>query len=167
MRTKLTLLTISVSVALFAQPKDEFVFEDSNENTVFTETLELEMEQAFVPAGFYFGWLLANGYQTDVVLEVADYTLDEFNAKESTGPELFMSDWEGRLTGELMNDDVFRFSKGYYGPGKYEEDLTALFELNTLSIYAIEDNWENFAKVRTMLDERFEAWRKQRLEQRK
>lgn len=158
MRSTITILTLFAGITAFSQAKDEFIFEDCNENTVFTETLELDLEQAFVPAGFYFGWLLANNYQTDVVLEIADYTLDEFNSHESSGPELFMTDWDGILTGELMMSDVYRFSKSYYVPGEYEADLRELFALGVKSIYSIEDNWENFDKIKARLDQRYEEW---------
>ena len=147
----------------YAQPKDEYVFENGADNIVFVETLGLDMEQAFVPAGMYFGWLLSNEFQSELIEEVADYTITEFKAKESTGPKLFMTDWEGVLIGELMQDDPYRFTKLYYSSGDYEKDLMSTLQLGTKSIYTIEDTWENCEKVKAKIDERYDNWRKARL----
>ena len=157
------IVTLILPFIAFTQPKDEFVFEDGGENIVFVETLGLDLEQAFVPAGLYFGWLLSNGYQSDLIEEIADYTLEEFSSRESTGPELFMTDWEGVLIGELMQDDPYRFTKLYYTTGDYEKDLVEVFDLGTTSIYSIEDNWENFEKIKSKIDERYSTWRQERL----
>jgi len=156
------LCILLMPIIMYAQAQDEFIFENGDDNVVFVETIELNRTQAFVPAGLYFGWMLSRDLQSDMIVEYADYTLEDFNSKESTGPELFMTDWEGVLSGELMNEDVYRFSKTYFSSGDYEKDLQTTFELGTSSIYSIEDTWENFAKIQAVIDQKYRAWQAQR-----
>ena len=79
--------------------------------------------------------------------------LQLLHKKKITPGKYFECCCDEKLTCEDLNDLGNEFASGYYEK-EYYSDYSDLF-IGYLSIYSVEDTWDNFDKVHNMLDNRF------------
>jgi hypothetical protein len=123
----------------------------------------LPVEQSFVHSGLFLGWLIQRGLVSE---EVDDATVRDFKRHRRTGPEIFR-DLDGVLDASMLTADGRRFAKAYFdfGTGAYVSEYTGLLASGLASVYAVPDTWENYERLRAVLDRRFQQWCEGRLEQ--
>ncbi|MAS94486.1 MAG: hypothetical protein CMO55_14905 [Verrucomicrobiales bacterium] len=104
--------------------------------------------------GFFFGWVCDSNLESDSVgNEFAD-EIAAFRRREITGPDLLRV-LGGTLASDMLSPIGNEFAKRYYDSGTYFDDYAELFDGEVLSMYGVENNWENYERVKQMIGERF------------
>jgi hypothetical protein len=70
----------------------------------------------------------------------------------------------GARRSESLSDDGNLFASKYFDfeTGKYLSDYCAAVGINIHGIYYASDTWENFDRLKPVLDERYAEWKKKR-----
>jgi hypothetical protein len=123
----------------------------------------LPEEQSFVHGGLFLGWLMQRGLVSE---EVDDELVRDFKKRRRTGPRIY-EELDGVLDDAMLTDDGNAFAKAYFdlGTGAYISEYQDLLAADLESVYAVADTWDNYEKLRELLDLRFRQWQEGRLEE--
>lgn len=120
---------------------------------------DLKKFQAYVHIGFYLGWLVDRNLAAESLVEEFSAEIKKFKEKKITAPQMAKSTYEGGLSGDLMNDDGYGFSRHYYEDGQYFTDLETEFKADKLpTLYHLPDSEANFERTKKFLDEAYQNW---------
>jgi hypothetical protein len=119
----------------------------------------LPIEQAYVHIGIYLGWIIEGKLYSEYFEDEASNQVFRFTRREISCT-ILSEIWDGYLSHELFNSMGNMFTYYYYGGGIYRSDYDQLLVKNLPSLYHVEDTWENYDKIKTRIDMRFEDWRK-------
>ena len=119
----------------------------------------LPIEQAYVHIGMYLGWVITKDLYSEFFEEEAETEIYRFKRKE-LGTTILSEIWDGYLGYELFNETGNIFTYYYYGGGIYHKDYQKLLANELPSIYHVNDSWDNFQKLKDIIDKRFEDWQK-------
>ena len=124
---------------------------------------DLDEDQALVHTGMYLGWLVERGLCSATFVEESGEAIARFMGREMTGPQLY-DHWDGCLIGDMLGPEGNAFSQAYFDfdRGKYLKDYEDVLCRALPSLYHVADTWENYERIRARIDERYEAWRRQR-----
>jgi hypothetical protein len=121
---------------------------------------ELEPFQGYVHTGMFLGWcidadLISERFKSELKAEIK-----QFKQQKLTGSQIFRQCCDGVLmledlsiTGNRFAIDYFEFNNGLY-LGDYESTLGR----NLPSIYHVADTWDNYEKLKLVLNNRFTEW---------
>ena len=120
---------------------------------------DLSQEYAFTQGGYFLAWaidhkMLEPEFAVDFVEEIA-----AFIARKITGPKL-LKIAGGALASDMLCDRANRFAKEYFNEkaGQYYEDFFETLAIGLPSEYHVEDTWENYSKMASIIDARFKSW---------
>ena len=118
------------------------------------------MEQALVHTGMYLGWIIDTGLYSEELAEDQE-TIGAFKAREITGPQVYQK-YNGCFTGSMLNDEGNSFSQFYFDIecGRYLADYEDALCQGLPSLYHVKDTWENYGKIKAVIDMRFLEWKK-------
>lgn len=120
------------------------------------QKFQLPEKCLYVRGGFILGWAVERdlltadrpvGYGISFKKELA-----QFKAGEITGPQ-FYELIDGSLTHHMFNPQCAKFLDRYLGSEQYERDMEEI--AGAENYFALEDNEENYSKVKGLLDKRF------------
>jgi hypothetical protein len=122
---------------------------------------DLEAFQGYIHTGLFLGWMIDNGlvseqFKTDLSAEI-----DRFKQQRLTGPQLFQKCCGGVLMLDDLSATGNRFAMAYFefNTGQYLKDYEITLGKGLPTIYHVADNWENYNKLKHVIDSRFEEWR--------
>ncbi|WP_306252912.1 hypothetical protein [Parvularcula sp. IMCC14364] len=120
---------------------------------------DLPIENAFTHTGFYLTWLAENDLLSD---ETTTYHRDRIVqlSKRNISPVKLYEVGDGSLIGEILSVQGCKFSIGYFEfeTGSYLQDYVATFP-DLPSVYHVEPTWENYDKIKPVIDQRYREWR--------
>jgi hypothetical protein len=119
----------------------------------------LPIEQAYVHIGIYLGWIIETQLYSEYFEDEASNQIFRFKRREISCT-ILSEIWDGYLGHELFNTTGNMFTYYYYGGGIYRSDYEELLVKSLPSIYHVEDTWENYEKIKTRIDMRFQDWKK-------
>lgn len=121
---------------------------------------ELPMEQAFVHTGMFLGWIIDNNLFSDEFLEETEEEINKFKLRKMTGTQVYMF-WDGVLSDDMLNDEGNQFAIDYFDfeKGLYLDDYDDVF-LECDTLYQVQDTWENYFKLKEVIDIRYTEWKK-------
>lgn len=127
---------------------------------------DLPVEQAYVHTGMFLGWIIDNdlfnkqffdelGIQKDI---------DAFKNRRIRATDIYRNLLDGTLTNEDLNEDGNAFSQYYFdfNKGQYIQDYMKVFGLKADNNYVVENTWENYEKIKKVVDQRYVQWKKKR-----
>jgi hypothetical protein len=121
---------------------------------------DLEAFQGYIHTGLFLGWMIDNDlvseqFKTDLSAEV-----DRFKQQRITGPQLFQKCCGGVLMLDDLNATGNRFAMTYFefNTGQYLHDYEVTLGKGLPTIYHVADNWENYNKLKPIINKRFEEW---------
>ena len=122
---------------------------------------DLDVDQAFVHTGLYFGWIIETGLYSEEFADDFKEEIAKFKARQITGPDVYQSA-DGVFMDEFLNPEGNKFTNEYFdfAKGEYLADYDKLFP-GLPSTYHVADTWENYDRLKPQLDKRFAEWRKQ------
>lgn len=119
---------------------------------------DLEIERGATHIGMFLGWAIERHLEGDFLKEEHAAQLALFRARKLTGRHLVWEFCDEVLTNEELNDEGNAFANACYETylGRY----ATLFEKRYPSTYHVEDTWNNFDAVCTLLDSMYADWKK-------
>ena len=121
----------------------------------------LKMRNAATHIGMFVNWCIVNnffkadGVETTSVLNGA-----------VTGAQFLLNNYDGKFYVEYLVDECVEFARNYYDESNftkkfnsYLKDYCSLFSQYE-TIHHIEDSGKNYELVKTIIDKRFEEWKK-------
>jgi len=125
---------------------------------------DLPVEQAYVHTGMFYGWLVDQKLLSQWAEDDFSDDIDKFRQRTITGPKLYAV-FDGVLADDMLNDEGNEFA-GFYYEGKeklnFLDDYSGLFGKDQPSLYHVDDTWENYEKLKQLVDERYGEWKRTR-----
>jgi hypothetical protein len=124
---------------------------------------DLDDFQGYVHTGLFLGWLIDNDLTSDEFKSDHEEEIQLFKRKELTGSQIFDRCCDGVLVLEDISEFGNRFALHYFdfSSGQYVSDYDVPLSHNLPSMYHVADTWDNYEKLKQVLDKRFTDWKKQ------
>lgn len=136
----------------------------------------LPEENGGIHIGMFLAWAFGQGMAGEVHREDSADLLAALQRREITGLEFLLRACDSKFWDEDLNEEGNAFAIDYYSTGDespfarqhgdYLGDYCDLFNRHAEahgfeyeSTYHVENTWENFERVRAMLDQRLAQWR--------
>jgi hypothetical protein len=111
--------------------------------------------------GMFIAWAIITGLEGELHKEESADAFQAVRERRITGREFLFSRCDQKFTDEDLNEEGSAFARWYYsGYGPYIDDYEKTLAVNVPSTYHVKDTWENFDKLKPVIDRRFEAWRR-------
>lgn len=127
---------------------------------------DLPVEQAYVHTGMFLGWIIDNDLFNKEFFDELGILKDinAFRNRKIKATDIYRNQLDGALTSEDLSEEGNSFAQYYFDANKWPfiNDYTKLFDLSSDKIYSVEDTWENYAKVKKIIDQRYTEWKKKK-----
>lgn len=117
--------------------------------------------QGYVHTGMFLGWcidndLMSEQFKTDLAKEIA-----HFKKQKITGAQIYEGCCDGIFMSEDLNETGNQFAAAYFNfdTGSYLSDYEDTLGGVLPSLYHVEDSWENYNKLKPVIDRQFQAWK--------
>ncbi|MBE8728114.1 hypothetical protein [Flavobacterium hungaricum] len=131
---------------------------DWHQTEDFPENIPLENGGTHI--GMYLNWIIENNLIGEIHLTESASLLEDVKAKKITGRDFLIKCCDGKFWAEDLNEIGLKFTEDYYSSDKYFGDYANTLDSNQDSIYEYENSWENYDKIRLVIDKRFKDWQK-------
>lgn len=130
---------------------------------------DLDQSHAFIHSGLFLGWVVEHDMLDSEFLNDiggSDGEIGQFKSRQVTAPKLFGL-WDGALVDYMLNEEANAFAQSYFDfqTGQYLKYYDRLLSHGLLSIYHVEDTWENYDLIKRQIDKRFAEWKKKQTKQ--
>jgi hypothetical protein len=121
---------------------------------------DLTAEAAFTHTGQYLAWALLVGFGSVEFLENFEDDLEELRGRTISPSQIFKN-MDGKLLDEDLTTEGNGFTNAYFDfeNGQYLKDYKEVLSDGLPTMYHVADTWENFDKLKLVLDRRLKAWR--------
>ncbi|MES2947756.1 MAG: hypothetical protein V4858_04360 [Pseudomonadota bacterium] len=105
-------------------------------------------------------WLIENDLMSDFFVEEGAEPLARYKTSELTIHGLYEW-WDNCLIDDMVSDEGNAFGRHYFAfeTGKYLPDYIATLQGNLPSEFHVEYSEANYAKIRAVIDNRYEQWK--------
>jgi hypothetical protein len=119
---------------------------------------ELPREAAATHTGMFLAWALLEGLGGDA-FDAGDH--ERLEKRAVTPGRFFLDAGDGKLVDEELSEEGNRFAQAYFDleKGRYLHDYDAVLCRGYATAYHVPDTWENFDRLKPMLDRRLAQWR--------
>ncbi|MFJ7736466.1 hypothetical protein ACIQ2D_08980 [Lysinibacillus sp. NPDC097287] len=120
---------------------------------------DISYDQAFVHTGMFLGWIIDNNLFSEEFKEETQIEINKFRQRDISGTQIYKI-WDGVLVDDMLNDEGNKFAKFYFDfeTGLYLKDYEEIFQ-NIDTLYHVNDNWENYFKIKEVIDRRFKEYK--------
>lgn len=122
----------------------------------------LSEENGGTHIGLYLTWIIENDLYSDFLVDEAEKEIEMVKKREMTGRDFLSYICDEKFWEEDLNKQGLAFTLYYYDkePYYYFQDLENIFPEQVLnSLYELENSWENYDKIKTVITKRFEDWK--------
>ena len=129
---------------------------------------ELPPENGGTHIGFFLAWAITRNLEGEIHTEDEPEikALQAVRDREKTGREFLFQQCDEKFWSDDLNEVGNQFAEWYYneneeGRPSYLSDYAVLFsnDLPNGDIYYLDDTWENFEKIASVIDQRFKEWK--------
>jgi len=119
----------------------------------------LAIKYAFVHTGMFLGWIVDHDLFSEEFEEDSMNEIEKFKQRALTGTQIYEM-WDGVLSEDMLSDEGMEFANDYFDfeKGMFLHDYEATFP-GKESLYFVEDTWENYFKIKEVIDQRYHEWR--------
>ena len=123
--------------------------------------MDLPDERGATHTGMFVAWALLSGLGGEIHISDFPEGIPSLTARELTPGAFFLRSCDGKFTNEDLNGEGNAFAAAYFdfSKGQYLHDYETTLASNLPSLYHVADTWENFDKIRPILDRRLREWR--------
>jgi hypothetical protein len=118
--------------------------------------------RAYIPIGMLLGWLIDANLVSRYFRHDAADQIVRFKSRSLTGPEIYEK-WDGVLAHDMLNMRGNHFLKWYMD--KYYGDFAATLcgesEEFDERCFEVDNTWENYDRMKKVVDARFQFWKEQ------
>jgi hypothetical protein len=123
---------------------------------------DLPAEAAATHTGMFVAWALLSGLGGEIHIHDFPNDIPSLESRTITPGKFFLSSCDGKFTDEDLNDQGNAFVGSYFNfeKGRYLGDYESTLGKETQSLYHVADSWENFDRLKPVLDQRFSEWKR-------
>jgi hypothetical protein len=123
---------------------------------------DLDNFQGYVHTGMFVGWLIDRDLVSEQFRKEYGAAITQFKHRHMTGAQVYRDCLDGMLLLEDISEIGNRFGIYYFNMenGEYLIDYENTLGMGLPSLYHVQDTWENYFKLKSLLDSRFEEWHK-------
>ena len=115
---------------------------------------------AYTHTGIFIAWVLNNGLVGKLHLDEWPDQIELVKQRKKTGAEFLRMNCGGKFTDEDLSTLGNEFAVYYYESNIYLEDYNNVLVDTKQTLYHVEDTWESYNKIESVIDNQFKAWRK-------
>ena len=127
----------------------------------------LPQENGGIHIGMYLAWIINNDLIGEFHLEESKDTIEAVRQRLISGNGFLINECDSKFCDEDLNDEGSAFTYYYYnyvdegnvGMRQYIYDYAEMFIKEQMSFYEVEDSWENYDKIKAVIDERYRSWK--------
>lgn len=122
---------------------------------------DLPQEAGATHTGMFVAWALLAGLAGELHTEDSQEEIAALRGRSVKPGKFFMRTCDGKFTDEDLNNDGNAFTEVYFNfkTGKYLSDYCAAIGIDIDRIYYAADTWDNFDRLKPVLDKRYAKWR--------
>jgi hypothetical protein len=120
---------------------------------------ELPEQNGATHIGMFLAWIIEYDLVSDELRDDAGADIARVKRRKMTGAQFLMAVCDEKLSSLDLSTEGNRFAKAYFMK-KYMEDYADLFEAKLASLYELPDTWENYDRLRPVIERRYAAWSK-------
>lgn len=114
--------------------------------------------------GIFLAWAIMNNLEGELHKEESVEALENVRERRITGRDFLFDECDEKFWDVDLNDLGNAFAKEYYGDasesGAYFTDyINVLCEGDDQKFYYVEDSWENYDKLESVISQRFDEWK--------
>ena len=121
---------------------------------------DLSEEAALTHMGMFIGWVIDKGFEGELLKEDCSNDLYKFRERNITGAQFIKECCDYKLISDDLNEEANRFAEKYYESGQYYDDYANACNDNNETIFHEADNWENYEKIKNIIENRYKEWKK-------
>ncbi len=119
---------------------------------------DLPPENGATHIGMFLAWAIGRDLAGELLREDSTEDLASLQTRRTTPGEFLCRCCDSQLTNEDLNDVGNQFAQRYYEK-EYHADYESVFGGDVETLYHVEDRWENFDRLKPVIDSRFDAWK--------
>jgi hypothetical protein len=121
---------------------------------------DLPPEAGATHAGMFLAWALLSGLAGDIHVTDFPEGIPKLRNRTVTPGAFFLAACDGKFTDEDLNETGNAFAAFYFDldKGKYLADYEGTLGSGLANLYYVKDTWQNFDKLKPVLDQRFREW---------
>jgi hypothetical protein len=129
----------------------------------FPENLPIESGGTHI--GMYITWIIENYLYGQLHRENSAEGIKKVLTKEWTGRDFLIHECDEKFWEEDLNEEGLEFTKYYYNEEREDgltyflQDYITLLPEDAESLYELEDTWQNYQKLKPLIDERYTVWK--------
>lgn len=113
--------------------------------------------------GMFLAWAIMNGLEGELHREESPEALFAVRARQMTGREFLFQECDEKFWDIDLNGEANEFAQYYYdGQSQYFEDYETTLAEGLPTMYHVENTWENYDRIATVIDRRFADWKSNR-----
>jgi hypothetical protein len=122
---------------------------------------DLPREAGATHSGMFLAWALLSGLAGTLHLRDLPESIPALQRREITPGAFLISVCDGKFVDEDLNEEGNLFAAAYFDlkKGKYISDYEATLAVGLPGAYHVQDTWENFDRLKPILDSRLAQWR--------
>lgn len=117
------------------------------------------LENGGTHIGMYLNWIIENNLIGEIHLTESTNALEDVKARKITGRDFLIEYCDGKFWEEDLNEIGLEFTKDYYLTDKYFTDYADTLDSNEDSVYEYKNSWDNYGKLKIVIDNRFKDWK--------
>lgn len=142
-------------------PQTPFIYDKAQYHLGEVRRAGLPDTQAYVHTAFYLRWIIENKLYSNDFREESEGDLERFERREITALDLYR-EWDGVFVDDMLSDDGNAFSRYYFDLEKadYIKDYSSILARGLPSIFHIEFNGMNYAKLKPRINRIYKKWQR-------
>ncbi|MBS1511253.1 MAG: hypothetical protein JST86_10460 [Bacteroidetes bacterium] len=122
---------------------------------------DLDDFQSYVHTGMFLAWLIDTDLVSDEFKTEHRKEIEQFKKQKITGSQIFQNCCDGVLMLNELNELGNQFALPYFSLNtkRYLADYSKVLAVDLPSFYYVEDTWENYKKLKAVLDKTFQEWK--------
>lgn len=117
-------------------------------------------EQGGTHIGMFLTWIIDNNLIGELYKESSMDSINKVKNREITGRDFLIEECDSKFYDEVVDDEGNEFIKYYYDVenSTYFGDYANVFD-DYEGIYDVENSWENYDKLKPVIDMRYQDWK--------
>jgi hypothetical protein len=128
---------------------------------------DIDKIHASTHIGIFIAWIIENNLESEYLRQSTQKDIERLKQREITGREFFLNNCNNLLQDKMIDKKVLKFILSYYLSSRedycqYIADYNEVFKNDNLnSSYEVKDIWENYYRVFSIIDKRYNDWQLQ------
>ena len=120
---------------------------------------DLPKENGGTHIGMYLTWIIENDLIGEIHLKNSFQKIQDVKHRNITGRDFLFTECDEKFWKEDLTDIGNEFTEFYYSSETYGNDYSKKLINDEETIYHILNNWENYDKLKPIIDKRFKKWK--------